>query len=44
MFFDLQVLVEPFTREEIDSIVKELPNDKSPGLDGFNGFFFKHKP
>jgi retron-type reverse transcriptase len=30
-------LEDPFTREKIYSIVQELPSDKSPGPDGFNG-------
>lgn len=38
---DLQDLVEPFTNEEIDGIVKRMPADKAPGPDGFNGFFLK---
>jgi hypothetical protein len=32
----------PFTDKEIDDIIKELPNDKSPGPDGFNNEFFKN--
>jgi hypothetical protein len=35
------VLEEPFTREEIDSIIQLLPTDKSPGPYGFNGEFLK---
>ena len=31
----------PFSDEEINSIVKELPSDKSPGPDGFNNEFMK---
>jgi hypothetical protein len=38
---DLSSIEEPFTREEIDSIVKHMPNDKSAGPDGFNGLFMK---
>jgi len=38
---DLSSLVEPFTKEEIDQIVKHMPADKAPGPDGFNGLFLK---
>lgn len=38
---DLSSLVVPFAKEEIDSVVKHLPSDKSPGPDGFNTNFFK---
>ena len=38
---DLIVLEEPFSIEEIDEVVKDLPNNKSPGSDGFNSKFFK---
>ena len=31
----------PFTEEEINEVVKQLPPDKSPGPDGFNGLFMK---
>jgi hypothetical protein len=31
----------PFSREEIDVALKEMPPDHAPGPDGFNGFFFK---
>jgi hypothetical protein len=51
MYFDLQspliridhaaVLEEPFSKEEIDSIIQLLPTEKSPGPDGFNGEFLK---
>lgn len=37
----LQHLEEPFTVEEIKRIVKALPNNQSPGLDGFNNEFAK---
>jgi hypothetical protein len=38
---DLQSIEEPFSREDIDKVIKTMPNDKAPGPNGFNGFFFK---
>lgn len=38
---DLESLVSPFMRAEIDNIVKLMPADKAPGPDGFNGVFIK---
>jgi hypothetical protein len=37
---NLEATVTPFTKEDIDNVVKELSNDKTPGPDGFNGTFF----
>lgn len=37
----LEHLEAPFSKEEIDSIVSELSNNKSPGLDGFTNEFLK---
>lgn len=34
-------LTTPFTHEEIDAVVKEMPPDRAPGPDGFNGAFLK---
>lgn len=34
-------LVMPFTKAEIDRIIKIMPVDKAPGPDGFNGLFIK---
>jgi hypothetical protein len=34
----LEVLIRPFSTEEIDSIVHNLPLGKSPGPYGFNTF------
>lgn len=36
-----QGLERPFTDQEINDVVKELPNDKSPGPDGFNNEFYQ---
>ena len=36
---DLAKLEIPFTKEEINDIIKHIPFDKSPGPDGFNGLF-----
>lgn len=38
---DLSELEEPFTHEEIDQVISNLPSDKSPGPDGFNTDFVK---
>ena len=38
---DLDVLVETFGKDKIDAVVKGLPSDKAPGLDGFNTDFLK---
>jgi len=38
---NLDHLSEPVTREEIDKTIAQMPTDKSPGPDGFNGLFFK---
>lgn len=38
---DLQDLVNPITMEEILSMIKDWPTNKSPGLDGFTGEFYK---
>jgi hypothetical protein len=39
---NLEVLEKPFTKEEIDAIIKDLPIDKSPGTNGFNSDFLKN--
>ena len=37
----LQSLSLPFSHAEIDEAVSDLPSDKAPGPDGFNGLFIK---
>jgi len=37
----LDQISAPFTKEEIDNVVKQMPVDKAPGPDSFNGMFFK---
>jgi hypothetical protein len=38
---NLSELEHPFSCHEIDQIIKSLPSNKSPGLDGFNTDFVK---
>jgi len=38
---NLSSLEVPFTKQEIDEVVSELPNNKSPGPNGFNNEFVK---
>jgi hypothetical protein len=38
---NLEVLDDPFTEEEVKQAIMEMPSDKAPGLDGFNGKLFK---
>lgn len=37
----LDVLSAPFSTNEIDAVIKEIPSDRAPSLDGFNGCFLK---
>ena len=37
----LETLTVPFTKQEIDVIVNEMPTDRAPGPDGFSGIFIK---
>src|SRR4051812_45011307 len=37
----LQDLSSPFSQAEIMEVLKDLPVDRAPGPDGFNGFFIK---
>jgi hypothetical protein len=38
---DLSGLDADFSQEEIDTVIKSLPNSHAPGPDGFNGLFIK---
>ena len=38
---DFDSLTVPFTHNEIDVVVKDMPPDRAPGPDGFNGAFLK---
>lgn len=38
---DLSCLEAPFTNEEIDKVIQELPLNRSPGPDGFNSGFIQ---
>jgi hypothetical protein len=37
----LDELVFPFTKNEMDDVIKEMPADRAPRSDGFNGLFVK---
>lgn len=37
----LDQLTVPFTTNEIDTVIKDMPSDHAPGPDGFNGTFLK---
>ena len=37
----LEVLTKPFEVKEIEQVIKEMPIDKAPGCDGFNGLFLE---
>ena len=38
---DLDQLTIPFSREEIDNVIKEMPADRAPGPNGFTGIILK---
>ena len=39
--YKLPKLNRPITSKEIEAIIKNLPTNKSPGLDGFPGEFYQ---
>ena len=38
---DFDSLTMPFTHNEMDAVINEIPPDRAPGPDGFNGAFLK---
>lgn len=38
---DLQELDAEFSDQEVETVIKNLPNSHAPGPDGFNGLFIK---
>jgi hypothetical protein len=37
----LEELTVPFTKKEMDDVIKHMPADRAPGPDGYNGLFLK---
>jgi PII-like signaling protein len=37
----LHELTKPFEEKEMDEVIKNMPVDRAPGPDGFNGLFLK---
>jgi hypothetical protein len=37
----LEELTVPFTKKEMDDVIKHMPVDPAPGPDGYNGLFLK---
>lgn len=38
----LEDLSKPFSDEEIEAVIKQMPPDRAPGPDGFTGLFLKN--
>jgi Holliday junction resolvase RusA-like endonuclease len=38
---NLEQIEPPFTKEDIDNVIKKLSSDKAPGPNSFNGLFLK---
>ena len=38
---EIELMNNPITSTEIDAMIKNLPKNKSPGIDGFTGEFYQ---